>query len=187
MVKIGVITGSSRDVRVNKQVAEYVLEKAKHVEGAEFELVDIKDFDLPLFNEAMPPAMANKSYNKDENNRWSEKIDSLDGFVFVTPEYNNAITPSLKNAIDYLGPEWGNKAAGIVAYGSTLGVAAQLSLRHILSNANVATVGPAGAFSLFTDFEEMATFRPSEVHNATIQAVLETTAAWSKGLKSVRA
>lgn len=187
MVKIGVITGSSRDVRVNKQVAEYVLEKAKHVEGADFELVDIKEFDLPLFNEAMPPAMANKSYNKDENNRWSEKIDSLDGFVFVTPEYNNAITPSLKNAIDYLGPEWGNKAAGIVAYGSTLGVAAQLSLRNILSNANVATVGPAGAFSLFTDFEEMATFRPSEVHNATIQAVLETTATWSKGLKSVRA
>ena len=187
MVKIGVITGSTRDVRVNKQVAEYILEKAKTVEGAEFELVDIKEYDLPLFNEAMPPAMANKDYDKDENNRWSEKVDSLDGFVFVTPEYNNAITPSLKNAIDYLGPEWGNKAAGIVAYGSTLGVAAQLSLRHILSNANVATVGPAGAFSLFTDFEEMSTFRPSEVHNPTIQAVLETTASWSRGLKSARA
>lgn len=187
MVKIGVITGSTRDARVNKQVAEYVLEKSKNVEGAEFELIDIKDLNLPMFNEAMPPAMANKDYNGEEQNRWSKKIDSLDGFVFVTPEYNNAITPSLKNAIDYLGSEWGNKAAGIVAYGSTLGVAAQLSLRHILSNANVATVGPAGAFSLFTDFEEMSTFRPSEVHNATMQAVLETTVAWSKGLKAVRA
>lgn len=186
MVKIGVITGSTRDARVNKQVAEYVLDKAKGVEGAEFELVDIKEFDLPMFNEAMPPAMANKDYDKDETNRWSKKIDSLDGFIFVTPEYNKAITPSLKNAIDYLGSEWGNKAAGIVGYGSTFGVAAQLSLRQILSNLNVATVAPAGAFSLFTDFEEMSTFRPSEVHNPTMQAVIETTVAWSKGLKSVR-
>ncbi|OJF93744.1 NADPH-dependent FMN reductase [Alkalibacterium sp. f15] len=187
MVKIGVITGSTRDARVNKQVSEYILEKAKHVEGAEFELVDIKEYDLPMFNEAMPPAMANMNYDKDETTRWSEKIDSLDGFVFVTPEYNNAITPSLKNAIDYIGPEWGNKAAGIVGYGSTLGVAATLNLRAILSNINVATVAPVGGFSLFTDFEEMSTFRPSEIHNPTIQAVLETTVAWSKGLKSIRA
>ena len=187
MVKIGIITGSSRDARVNRQVAEYVLEKGKNIDGAEFELVDIKEFDLPMFNETVPPAMANKTYDKNEHTRWSKKVDSLDGFIFVTPEYNNAITPSLKNAIDYLGSEWGNKAAGIVSYGSTLGIAAQLSLRHILSNVNVATVGAAGAFSLFTDFEEMSTFRPSEIHNPTMQAVLETTVAWSKGLKSVRA
>lgn len=187
MVKIGIVTGSTRDARVNGQVAEYILEKSKNVEGAHFEIVDIKDYDLPLFNEAMPPAMANKEYSNDENNRWSKKIDSLDGFIFVTPEYNKAITPSLKNAIDYLGPEWGNKAAGIIGYGSTLGVAATLNLRTILSNANVATVGPFGAFSLFTDFEQMSTFRPAEVHNATIQAVIDTTVAWSKGLQTARA
>lgn len=187
MVNIGIVTGSTRDARVNGQVAEYVLEKSKNIEGAKFEIVDIKDYDLPLFNEAMPPAMANKEYSNEANNKWSEKIDSLDGFIFVTPEYNKAITPSLKNAIDYLGPEWGNKAAGIVGYGSTLGVAATLNLRTILSNANVATVGPFGAFSLFTDFEQMSTFRPAEVHNATIQAVIDTTVAWSKGLRTVRA
>ncbi|PRY82993.1 NADPH-dependent FMN reductase [Alkalibacterium olivapovliticus] len=187
MVKIGIITGSTRDARVNGQVAEYVLEKSKNVDGANFEIVDIKDYDLPLFNEAMPPAMANKQYSNEENQRWSEKIDSLDGFIFITPEYNKAITPSLKNAIDYLGPEWGNKAAGIIGYGSTLGVAATLSLRSILSNANVATVGPFGAFNLFTDFEQMTTFRPAEVHNATIQAVINTTVAWSKGLQTARA
>ncbi|MDN6293884.1 MAG: NAD(P)H-dependent oxidoreductase [Alkalibacterium sp.] len=187
MVNIGIILGSTRDARVSRQVAEYVLEKTKNVDTAEFEIVDIKDYDLPLFNETVPPAMANKSYENAEQTRWSKKIDELDGFIFITPEYNNTITPSLKNAFDYLGSEWGNKAAGIVTYGSTLGIAAQLSLRHILSNFNVATVGPAGAFSLFTDFEEMATFRPSDVHHPTIQALLETTAAWSKALKPVRA
>lgn len=189
MVKIGIITGSTRPVRLNGQVAEYILQKAKNmnIEGAEFEIVDIKDYDLPMFNQATPPGMANKQYESPEHTRWSEKIDSLDGFIFITPEYNNSITPSLKNALDYLASEWGNKAAGIVGYGSTLGVAASLSLRTILANFNIATVGPFGAFNLFTDFQEMATFRPSEVHNATMQAVIETTVNWSKGLKSVRA
>ncbi|GAA0496239.1 NAD(P)H-dependent oxidoreductase [Alkalibacterium indicireducens] len=186
MVKIGIITGSTRDTRVNNQVAEYVLEKAKETEDAEFEIVDIKDYDLPMFNEALPPLMANKQYDKEGNQKWSEKIDSLDGFIFITPEYNKSITPSLKNAIDYLASEWGNKAAGIVGYGSTLGVAATISLRTILSNANVATVGPAGGFSLFTDFEEMTTFRPSEVHNPTIKSVIDTTVSWSRGLKTIR-
>lgn len=186
MVKIGIITGSTRDARVNKQVAEYIFEKSKMIDGAQFEIVDIKDYDLPMFNETVPPAMANKQYDKEATNEWSAKIDGLDGFVFVTPEYNKSITPSLKNAIDHLASEWSNKAAGIVAYGSTMGVAASLSLRTILSNANVATVGPTGGFNLFTDFEEMSTFRPSDVHNPTIQAVLDTTVNWSKGLQSVR-
>lgn len=188
MVKIGIVTGSTRDARLNGQVAEYVLQKAQNlnIEGAEFEIVDIKDYDLPIFNETMPPAMANKQYEGEENQRWSEKIDSLDGYIFITPEYNKAVSPALKNALDYLGSEWSDKAAGIVGYGSTLGVAATLNLRTILSNMNVATVGPFGAFNLFTDFEEMTTFRPAEVHNATIQAVIETTVNWSKGLKSIR-
>ena len=66
MVNIGIILGSTRDARVSRQVAEYVLEKTKNVDTAEFEIVDIKDYDLPLFNETVPPAMANKSYENAE-------------------------------------------------------------------------------------------------------------------------
>ena len=83
MVKIGIVTGSTRDARVNTQVAEYVLNKAAAVEGAEFEIVDIKDFNLPSLNENMPAAMANKQYETPEAKAWSEKIDSLDGFIFL--------------------------------------------------------------------------------------------------------
>lgn len=186
MVKIGIITGSTRDARVNTQVAEYLLNKAKDIQGAEFEIVDIKDFNLPALNENVPAAMANKQYETPEAIAWSEKVDSLDGFIFVTPEYNKNVSPSLLNAIAYLAPEFSNKAAGIVSYGSTLGVAANFALRTTLSNFNVAVVGPFGAFSLFTDFEQMSTFAPAEVHEPTIQAVLATTVAWSTALKTLR-
>ena len=187
MTKIGIVTGSTRNSRVNMQVAEWLKDFAEKLDtGAEFEIVDLKDYEVPLFNEDLPPAMANKQYSTDVINNWSAKIDSLDGYIFVTPEYNKAISPSLKNQLDYIGPEFGNKAAGIVGYGSTLGVAATLSLRQILSNFNVATVGPFGAFSLFTDFEEMSKFAPSEIHNPTIEAVITTTVNWSNGLKTIR-
>lgn len=186
--KIGIITGSTRDARVNTQVAEYLLAKTKelNIEDAAFEIVDIKEFNLPELNENVPPAMGFKDFNAPEAKAWSDKMDSLDGFVFVTPEYNKNISPSLQNALSYLSPELANKAASIVSYGSTLGVAANFVLRTTLSNFNTAVVGPFGAFSLFTDFEEMSTFRPSDVHNPTIQNVLETTVAWSKALKTVR-
>lgn len=185
MVKIGIITGSVRDGRLNTQVAEYVKSMADTNTEAEFEIVDIKDFNLPIFNEPLPPAMANRDYKTPEAHAWSKKIDELDGFIFVISEYNRNISGALKNAIDYLSPEWNNKAAGIVAYGATLGVSAVVALRTTLSNANIATVGPFGAFSLFTDFEQMATFKPSEVHEPTIQSVIDTTVAWSKALKSI--
>lgn len=187
MTKIGIVTGSTRDSRVNLQVAEWLKDFAEKLDtGAEFEIVDIKDYEAPLFKESLPPLMANKQYGSDVINNWSVKIDSLDGYIFVTPEYNKAVSPALKNLLDYIGPEFGNKSAGIVGYGSTLGVAATLSLRQILSNFNVATVGPFGAFSLFTDFEEMSKFAPAEIHNPTIEAVITTTVNWANGLKSIR-
>ena len=187
MTKIGIVTGSTRDSRVNLQVAEWLKDFAEKLDtGAEFEIVDIKDYEAPLFKESLPPLMANKQYGSDVINNWSAKIDSLDGYIFVTPEYNKAVSPALKNLLDYIGPEFGNKSAGIVGYGSTFGVAATLSLRQILSNFNVATVGPFGAFSLFTDFEEMSKFAPAEIHNPTIEAVITTTVNWANGLKSIR-
>lgn len=187
MVKIGIITGSTRDVRVNLQVAEWVKNFAdnKNVDAV-FEIVDIKESGLGRFNEAIPPLMANKAYSTEAHNAWSKKIDELDGFIFVTPEYNKSIASSLKDHLDYLGAEWHHKAAGIVSYGSTLGIAASLALRTILSNLKVATVTPQGAFSLFNDFEGMTTFKPLEVHNPRFGELIDDVVAWSTALKSVR-
>ena len=58
-------------------------------------------------------------------------VAAQDGFVFIVQEYNHSITGALKNALDYLRAEWGNKAAGIVSYGSVGGARAAEHLRGI--------------------------------------------------------
>src|SRR5262249_15872934 len=69
----------------------------------------------PLLDEPVPAAMGN--YSKPHTKVWAAKIDSCDGSVYVTPEYNHGINGALKNAIDFLYREWNNKAAGFVGYG----------------------------------------------------------------------
>lgn len=185
MIKIGIITGSTRDARVNVQVAEWVKSIANQHTDIEVELVDIKEYNLPKFNEPIPAIMS-QEYQAPEAKEWSKKINELDGFVFVTPEYNRAITSGLKDAIDYLYSEWNNKAAGIVSYGSTLGVSAANNLRLILTVPKVATVATQPGLSLFTDFEDMSTFKPAPFHEETIKTMLNEVVAWSTALKTIR-
>jgi hypothetical protein len=123
---------------------------------AEFELVDIKDFNLPLLDEPLPPSQG--QYSQPHTKAWAAKIGSFDGYVFVTPEYNYGIAGALKNAIDFLFAEWYNKAAGFVGYGSAGGTRAVEHLRLVMAEVQVATVHNQVALSLFTDFENCTVF-----------------------------
>ena len=75
-----------------------IYDDARKRNDAEYELVDIKDFELPLLDEPIPPSMG--KYQQPHTKRWAAKIASLDAFVFVSPEYNHGIPAALKNAID---------------------------------------------------------------------------------------
>src|SRR5690554_5793597 len=101
MNKIAIIIGSTRPGRIGPAVAQWVNEIAKKRNDAEYELVDLADFNLPLLDEPVPPSMSS-SYAHEHTQAWSAKVASFDGFVFVTPEYNRATSGALKNAIDYL-------------------------------------------------------------------------------------
>lgn len=186
MMKIGIITGSTRDSRVNLNVAQWVKSIADKRTDADYELVDIKDYNLPRFNESIPPVLSGGNYETPEAKPWSEKINEFDGFIFVSPEYNKSLTSGLKDAIDYLYTEWNNKAAGIVSYGSTLGVTVTNELRLILSVPKVAVVASSVNMSLFTDFEEMTKFNPAPHHEETLNRMLDDVIAWSKALKTIR-
>src|SRR4051794_17868309 len=131
MAKIGIILGSTRPGRNGEAVAKWVYEIAKKRNDAEFELVDVKEYNLPLLDEPIPPSMG--QYSKPHTKTWAAKIDSFDGFVFVTAEYNHGIPGALKNAIDFLFREWSNKAAGFVGYGSAGGVRAVEHLRLVMA------------------------------------------------------
>jgi NAD(P)H-dependent FMN reductase len=138
VIKIAIILGSTRPGRNGEAVARWVYEIAKKRIDAEFEFVDIKDFNLPLLDEPIPPSQG--QYSKEHTEVWSAKIDSFDGYVFVTAEYNHGIPGALKNGIDYLYKEWNNKAAGFVGYGSSGGVRAVEQLRLVMAELQVADV-----------------------------------------------
>ena len=129
---------------------------------AEFELVDIKDFNLPLLDEPVPPSLG--KYSKQHTKKWAAKIASFDGFVFVTPEYNHGISGALKNAIDFLFAEWNNKAAGFVGYGSAGGVRAVEHLRLVMAEVQVADraqPGRAVALHRLRELHHLQAGRPS--------------------------
>ncbi len=146
MLKVGIIIGSTRPGRVGDSVAKWVYEIAKKRTDAEFELVDIKDFNLPLLDEPVPASQ--RRYSKEHTKKWSEKIESFDAYIFVTPEYNHGTSAALKNALDFLYTEWNNKAAGLVSYGSSSGYRAVEILRLILAELQIATVRAQVSFSL---------------------------------------
>ncbi|HXA56770.1 MAG TPA: NAD(P)H-dependent oxidoreductase [Candidatus Acidoferrum sp.] len=184
MLNIGIIVGSTRPGRKAGAVAKWTHDLLKTRNDANFEIVDIDEYKLPLLDEPVP-AMR-KQYNKPHTKSWSAKIDSLDAFIFVTPEYNHATSGALKNAIDFLFHEWNNKAAGFVSYGSSGGVRAVENLRLVMGEIKVADVRAQVALSIFTDFENFTTFKPHENHDKTVHAVADEVIAWGGGLKTLR-
>jgi NAD(P)H-dependent FMN reductase len=184
MLKFAIIIGSTRPGRVGEAVARWAYELAQKRRDAEFELVDIKDFNLPLLDEPVPPSQG--KYSKEHTKKWAAKIASFDGYVFVTLEYNHGISGALKNAIDFLYAEWNNKAAGFVGYGSAGGARAVEHLRLVMAEVQVATVRNQVALSLFTDFENYTTFKPASYHENSVSQMLDQLVACSGAMKTLR-
>jgi NAD(P)H-dependent FMN reductase len=184
MTKIAIIIGSTRPGRNGEAVARWVYENAAKRSGVEYELVDLKDWDLPHLDEAMPAAMG--QYAGEHTKAWAAKIAEFDGFVFVTPEYNHSTSGALKNAIDYVGAEWYNKAAGFVSYGVFGGARAVEHLRLVLSQLQVATVSAHVGLSLAHDFENWQ-LKPTEQQTAALTPLFDQVEAWSAALETVRA
>ena len=184
MLRVAIITGSTRPGRNNEAVARWVHGIAKTRADAAFELVDIADYNLPLLNEPVPPSVG--QYSHAHTKTWAAKIGSFDAYVFVTPEYNHGTSAALKNAIDYLYREWNNKAAGFVSYGSAGGARAVEQLRLVMGELMVADVRAQVMLSLFTDFENFSKFRPDPRHDAEVNTMLDQVISWGGALKTLR-
>jgi NAD(P)H-dependent FMN reductase len=184
MIRIAIIIGSTRPGRKAEAVGRWVHGIAKNRSDAEFELVDIQDFNLPLLDEPVPPSLG--QYSQPHTKAWAAKIASFDAYVFVTPEYNHGIPGALKNAIDFLYQEWNNKAAGFVSYGSASGVRSVEQLRLVMGELQVADVRAQVMLSLYTDFEDFTTFKPAGFHEKSLNAMLDQLVSWGRALKTVR-
>jgi NAD(P)H-dependent FMN reductase len=183
-MRIAIILGSTRPNRNGEAVAQWVYEHARKRKDADFELVDIRDFDLPLLDEPIPPSQG--KYSHEHTKRWAAAVASFDAYVFVAPEYNHGISGALKNAIDFVYAEWNNKAAGFVSYGSAGGVRAVEQLRQVMAELQIADVRAHVMLSLATDFENYSTFTPASHHEGVLNTMLDQVIAWAGALKPLR-
>ncbi|HEY0685774.1 MAG TPA: NAD(P)H-dependent oxidoreductase [Steroidobacter sp.] len=184
MIRIAIITGSTRPGRLNESVARWVLDVASLRTDAEFQLVDIAQYDLPLLDEPIPPSLGR--YTHEHTKKWAATVASFDAYIFVAPEYNHGISAALKNAIDFVYAEWNNKAAGFVSYGSAGGVRAVEHLRAVMAELMIADVRAHVSLSLFTDFENFSVFKPVARHESEVNALVDQLVAWGGALKALR-
>ena len=127
--RIALIITSTRDSRWADVPAQWMLKQAQARPDMDVELVDLKDFDLPLFNEAASNLWMPSSDEKAV--AWQEKLAEFDGYIFTVAEYNHSITGALKNAFDQAFNEWNRKPMTAIAYGSMGGTRALEHLRNI--------------------------------------------------------
>lgn len=185
MIKVGIVIASTRPGRVGEDVGRWVLEVAQRHGGADYELVDLKDYELPHLDEPVPALMG--GYSRPHTLRWAEKVASLDGFVFVTPEYNHGVPGALKNAIDFLYAEWGDKAAGFVGYGMEGAGRAIAHLRNTMAAIGIADVRHHAALLMHHDFVDFREVKPQPHQEDAVRAMLEDVVSWSTALRPLRA
>jgi NAD(P)H-dependent FMN reductase len=191
-LKIAIVIGSTRPGGKAKSVGEWACAIARKREDADFEVLDVADFDLPLLDEPEPAMLLDvglpfsDQYTREHTRAWSMAVASFDGYVFVTPEYNHGTSGALKNAIDFLYHEWRDKAAGFIGYGYTLGARSIESLRLTMAAVQVATVRPQLGLSLFTDFRDSTEFTPAQRQEQGLNALLDHVIAWSAALRPLR-
>lgn len=185
-MKIAVFLGSTRPGRRGEQVARWVLEQSSGRDDAEFELLDLADFDLDLLDEPTVPSDAQRRYDNPRTQRWSDVVDSYDGFVWVTPEYNHGVPAAMKNAFDVLYPEWAHKAAAIVGYGGVGGARAAEHWRGILAAAKLVTTRSQLTVFTGSEFAE-GRFTPSDRRAGQLDNLLTELVEMTGALAPLRA
>jgi NAD(P)H-dependent FMN reductase len=130
MRHIEVVLGSTRDGRFGEKVAAWVVDRVSRRDDASFELIDLRDYPLPFFDQA-PPARTGRDYPNDHSAGLGRRLDRADGFLILTPEYNHGYPAVLKNAMDHTFPEWNRKPVAFAGWGNVGGARAIEQLRLV--------------------------------------------------------
>ncbi|HEY9403384.1 MAG TPA: NAD(P)H-dependent oxidoreductase [Pyrinomonadaceae bacterium] len=152
-------------------------------EDAEFELVDIKDFNLPLLDEPVPPSQG--QYTKEHTRAWAAKIDSFDAYVFVTPDYNHSTSARSRT------PSISSTRSGTTRRRDSSAMAARWAravehLRLVMGELIVADVRSQVGISLYTDFENFSVFKPAALQEQAVNNMLDQVIAWGGALRVLR-
>ena len=185
--KIGIVIGSTRPTRFGERPAAWIHGIAPQRTDLDFELIDLRDYPLPLFNEPGSPAWG--PIKNEVAQRWAAKLAGLDGFILVTPEYNHGTSAVLKNALDYAYNEFVRKPVAFVGYGGVGGARAVEHLRLVAAELQMASVRNAVhiAGSDFLSIWQQGKSFDEFPHLAQAAAgMLDELAWWTRALKTAR-
>lgn len=186
MSLIKVIVGSTRTNRFGEQPAAWLMDLTKEYPEHTFELIDLKEINLPFLDEPNPPLAGD--YTHPHTKAWAEIIEPADGFIIVTPEYNHGVPAALKNALDFLAKEWFYKPVSFISYGAKAGGvravehlrATSIWLRMIPLPEEVALVNYWG------QLDESGKLQPTDDQIADAKRLIENSIFWATELKPIR-
>jgi len=187
---ISIIIGSTRQKRFSEKPAQWIFQHLKKQEGVDARLLDLRDFPMPFFDEAVTPATPGRPpYQNEVVKKWTAAIGASDGFIFVTPEYNHGVSAVLKNAIDWVYPEWNRKVAAFVSYGGVMGARSVEHLRQIAIEVQIAPIRSSvhiPVATLFAHFQGGDVDKGLAELEAPAKAMIDDLLWWTKALKAVR-
>ena len=188
-LNIKIILASVRQGRFGDKPAKWIYDIASQMDEMSPEILDLLDYQLPMFAEAVSPTHAQGEYRLPEANRWAKKIAEADGFIMVTPEYNHGYPASLKNNIDYLYREWLKKPVGFVSYGSTGGARVIEQLRQVAVELQMASIRNSVHINApWNLVEKDGTLKPGVLDSYVDSAkgLLDQLIFWARALKTER-
>jgi NAD(P)H-dependent FMN reductase len=190
MTVISVIVGSTRQGRFSEKPAQWIFQHLKQRGDIEARMLDLRDFPMPFFDQAVPPASPGRPpYEHEVVKKWTAAIGASDGFIFVTPEYNYGTPAVLKNAIDWVYPEWNRKAAAFVSFGGVGGARSVQQLREVAIELQLAPIRSSVHIPVAT---LMAHFHGGDVDKGLAELemhakmMIEDLLWWTMALKTAR-
>ena len=187
-MKIAVILGSIREIRRGGRVAKWLMPLLVKWKNIEAELLDLVDYPLPFYNESDSPEGLEGNYTNEEAKKWAAKIGAADAFIMITPEYNHGTSAVLKNALDWLYPEWNRKPVAFVSYatGAAGGIRAVEQLRQNAVELQMAPIYRAVHISFVLDtLDENGNLLKGNYEDRLTKLVDELL-WWAKALKEAR-
>ena len=185
--KIAIVISTTRTARFGHKPAQWVKDIAARRGDIDAEIIDLRDYPMPFFDEVATNAWA--PTQNPVGQRWQKKIAEFDGYIFVTAEYNHGIPAVLKNALDYAYPEWNRKAAAFVGYGAVGGRARSNRLRLVAAELQMATVR-TGVYIQGADFmavwKEGKELKDIGYLQTGVKDMLDQLVWWTNALKLAR-
>lgn len=185
-LRLMIVIASTRPGRAGQPIGEWFRAKAEADGRFEIDYADLAEIDLPFMDEPNHPRL--RQYTKQHTRDWSARVDAVDAFVFVTPEYNHGMTAPLKNAIDYLNQEWQYKPLGFVSYGGVAaGTRAVQAIKPIAGVLKMTPVPEAVVIPLYQRFmTEDGKFHPEQLIEDAAVTMLGQLERWAAALRPLR-